>query len=148
VIVRRAGRVVVVDARDRVLLLRGCDPARPDAGSWWLTPGGGVDDGETERDAAQRELREETGLDTRVDGPIVLERVTEFDFDGRHFEQREQFFVVRVDAHEVQATELTEVEERALLGHRWWTHAELAATGDVVYPEQLLALLDEILDAR
>ena len=137
--------MIVLDARERVLLFHGCDPARPDAGTWWLTPGGGADDGETERDAARRELLEETGLRAELDGPVVLERSAQFDFEGERYEQHEQFFVTRVDAHDVDDRAWTEIERRALLGHRWWTRAELAHTDDMVYPEQLLAVLDEIL---
>ena len=37
-------------------------PAAPDRGSWWFTPGGGLDPGESHRDGAVRELFEETGL--------------------------------------------------------------------------------------
>mgnify|MGYP003349122432 CR=1 FL=1 len=39
---RRAVRAIVVDARDRVLLLHWQGPT----GSWWITPGGGVAVGE------------------------------------------------------------------------------------------------------
>ena len=35
---------------------------RPSYGAWWQMPQGGIDDGETPRDAALRELTEETGL--------------------------------------------------------------------------------------
>ena len=44
---RVAARVLVVDRDGAVLLLRGGDPHRPEAGTWWFTPGGGVDDGES-----------------------------------------------------------------------------------------------------
>jgi 8-oxo-dGTP pyrophosphatase MutT (NUDIX family) len=42
---RRAARVILIDERGRVLLLRGSDPGRPEAGTWWFTPGGGVEPG-------------------------------------------------------------------------------------------------------
>lgn len=35
---------------------------RPNYGAWWQMPQGGIDDGEAPRDAALRELTEETGL--------------------------------------------------------------------------------------
>ncbi|NIR35082.1 MAG: NUDIX domain-containing protein, partial [Actinobacteria bacterium] len=44
---RRAGRALVVDGADRVLLIRGEDPADPSRGGFWFPPGGGVEADET-----------------------------------------------------------------------------------------------------
>ena len=56
---RRAGRVIVLDPDDRVLLFRYDDG--PPNGRHWCTPGGGLDDGEDYAAGARRELAEETG---------------------------------------------------------------------------------------
>jgi 8-oxo-dGTP diphosphatase len=55
-----AADLVLVDDRDRVLLIR--RGKEPHLGAWAL-PGGRVDEGETFRQAAIREAKEETGLD-------------------------------------------------------------------------------------
>ncbi|MET8679657.1 NUDIX domain-containing protein [Streptomyces sp. NPDC004647] len=63
-----AASVLFTDGRDRLVLVQ---PAYRDDGLWHL-PGGGVDcdTGETPRQAAQREVREELGLD-RVPGRLL-----------------------------------------------------------------------------
>jgi 8-oxo-dGTP pyrophosphatase MutT (NUDIX family) len=56
----RSARVILLDASDRLLLVRSATThGQPDA---WFTPGGGVEDGEDLASAAARELQEETGL--------------------------------------------------------------------------------------
>ena len=141
---RAAARVVVLDGEGAVLLLQGFDPGRPERGSWWFTPGGGLDPGESPADAARRELFEETGLHVDDLGAVRFERDTTFEFEGVVYEQHEHFFAVRTARFEPIGDAWTEVERRSVLGHRWWTVDELIATHDVVHPEQLAARLHEL----
>lgn len=145
-VARTAARVLLLDAADRVLLFRGGDPAAPERGTWWFTPGGGLDPGESRAEGAARELYEETGLrvtPTELGRPVLL-RAVEFDFDGTRYAQDEEFFLLRVQAHEVDTAGFSELELRSVVEHRWWTRAELASTGDAVYPDGLAALLDRV----
>jgi 8-oxo-dGTP pyrophosphatase MutT (NUDIX family) len=140
-----AARVIVVDADDRVLLLRCGDPARPEAGTWWITPGGGLEEGETPAEGARRELAEETGLAIVDDlGPVVLETDVTFEFDGVTFDQAESYFVVRTEAFTVDDSRWTDIEVASLSDPRWWSIDELAETSDAVYPAGLLAVLRDI----
>lgn len=141
---RVAARVLVVDEGGAVLLLRGSDPDRPDAGTWWFTPGGGVDDGESVEDAARREVHEETGLVVDELGPVVFERVAEFDFEGARYRQHESFFAVCVDRFDAVTDGWTETERRAVHEHRWWTPEEIAASDETFYPERLVAWLRQV----
>ncbi|HEY2691356.1 MAG TPA: NUDIX domain-containing protein [Streptosporangiaceae bacterium] len=57
---RRAGRVLPIDSANRVLLLRGIDPADPEH-PYWFTVGGGADPGETLAQAADGMDADEKG---------------------------------------------------------------------------------------
>jgi 8-oxo-dGTP pyrophosphatase MutT (NUDIX family) len=144
---RRAARVLVLDVDDRILLLEGRDSTRPEVGTWWFTPGGGIDAGETPAEAARREVREEVGIELGELGAVVHERTTEFDFEAVHYRQREVFYLARVPrGTRPSPAHLTPMEKRSLLGARWWEIDALAASGATVYPEGLPALLCTLLD--
>jgi 8-oxo-dGTP pyrophosphatase MutT (NUDIX family) len=144
---RNAARVVLV-ADGRVLLQHGFDPGRPEAGTWWITPGGGVNEGESVEEAAVREVLEETGLHLSPAqlGPVMATRVAYFDFDGRRFRQSESFFAVHVETFTPEHHGWDEVEQRALLDHRWWSVAELRATDETVYPSELADVVQAVID--
>jgi 8-oxo-dGTP diphosphatase len=65
--VPRIGSAVVVRDGDRVLLARRASP--PNLGKW-VFPGGKIEPFESIREAARRELREETGLRIEVENQI------------------------------------------------------------------------------
>ncbi|MEX2289701.1 MAG: NUDIX domain-containing protein [Mycobacteriales bacterium] len=143
---RRAARVLLLDADGRVLLQNCCDPTATDAGSWWNTTGGGIDEGETPAQAAARELVEETGL--RVEpgqlGPVVHRRLTEFSFGGDRYRQSEDYFLLRTDSFDAIPTAHSDVELVAVLGTRWWSRDELRGTAERVYPQELAEVLDRL----
>jgi 8-oxo-dGTP pyrophosphatase MutT (NUDIX family) len=140
---RRAARVLLLDRAGRLLLFHGHDPADVGRGSWWFTPGGGIDDGETPAQAAARELREETGLlvDPAELGERVHDRVTLFPWGGVTYRQIEEYFLLRVDAYDVDTAGFNAIETASVIGHRWWSVEELTATAERVYPVELVDLL-------
>jgi 8-oxo-dGTP pyrophosphatase MutT (NUDIX family) len=144
-LVRHAARVLLIDEHERVLLIEGRDPAEPQLGNWWITPGGGREGDETPEQAALREVREETGLRLpAVDGP-VWQRSATFQFDGVLIEQHEDYFTARVNSFTPVGAALTDLERRATQSMRWWTIEEIESTEEQVFPENLTELLRSAL---
>ena len=140
---RRAVRALVVDADGRVLLVQYRRPVGAD--TWWGTPGGGVDPGESDEQALARELREEIGLHDPELGPELFEHVGEFPWAQQMFRQVNRTYLVRVRAHEPSST--IDLAAEGVVDVRWWTLDELAAADVQLAPPDLLERARTILGA-
>ena len=138
---RATARVLLFDPDDRVLMFLQYGKDRAVAPRW-ITPGGGVDPGETHLQAAERELFEETGLS----GIPLGESVWRHDFtvqwdDADHGTGHAEFYAATVDAFEPSSANWTDDERVDVLESRWWSLAELASTTEPFEPAELVQLV-------
>lgn len=144
-IVRAAARLIVIAPDDRVLLMAWqSEHLRSPDHRVWITPGGGLEPGETHEQAAERELREETGIDAPL-GPCVWERRHLFKFNDARLDQRERFYVVRAPDATWSRAGWTDYEHRDIVDVRWWSVEEIAASTTWFAPRRLAELVPEII---
>jgi hypothetical protein len=78
-------------------------------------------------------------------GPVWLRRVR-FTFESVEYDSDEWFFLAALTgAADVDTAGFTDLENRTVRGHRWWSADDLRATSETVYPHQLAELLPGLL---
>jgi 8-oxo-dGTP pyrophosphatase MutT (NUDIX family) len=123
---RQTARVLPVNPEGRVLLLHGWDPHHPDR-PFWFTIGGGAEPGESLRDAAVRELREETGIvvDPASLGKPIARNTVEFSWNGYDIVQGQTFYAVLVESADVTLDGMDSWERATTDKHAWLSAADL-----------------------
>ena len=144
---RPAARVVLLDRNRQIFLVKGSDPMRPEKGTWWEIPGGGIERGESSADAAKRELYEECGFKNAVVGPCIWTQYVEFDFAMYHFKSDERIHLAETEeSAEWDPKGLEALEAAALEEGRWWALEDLLASEEQTLPERLREFLPQIIN--
>ena len=137
--------MIVVDDAGRVLLFRVEDPQQSGP-PVWITPGGGIEPGESLLQAAVRELLEETGLAVPPDdlgNPVAACR-GDWEFRGQPLYSVDWFFCLRTPSFEPATEGWTDLERELHAAWRWWAADELDVTEEAVLPAGLAGLVRRI----
>lgn len=149
IIQRDTVRVLLIDPAERILLFEDSDPGLPSRPTFWITPGGGVDPGETLAEAVIREVAEETGFTLAAKllrGPVARRNVVH-GYSDKIVQQRETYVAAHVPSFVIDTVGHTDDEVASVVGHRWWSLAELTTANVVVWPAGLAGLVKAVLDA-
>ncbi len=125
--------IMLIDRGGRVFVAQRID----NPGTAWQMPQGGIDEGESPRQAALRELREETGTDK---AEILAESGNWWRYDlpaelvprlwgGRYRGQEQKWFALRFLGADADIDIATETPE-----FRAWRWAEMAELPDLIVP--------------
>jgi 8-oxo-dGTP diphosphatase len=138
---RRSARVILLNDEGQVLLIRFIIPRRSGPFAFWATPGGGIEDGETELEAARREMREELHLEVLLAAPPVHVTTSRFEFDGAMIDSVDTFFAGRCERNAPRLDAPTEAERAAMQEMRWWSVEDIEQAAEPIYPPELATII-------
>ena len=143
---RITARLLLLDPEGRILLMKGRLPSDPTAPAAWFTVGGGVETGETLRQAAAREAIEETGFTDVEIGEVLFEgEQIHHDRKGRPVLVKESFMLARCGGGDPSRAGWQALELEFVDDVRWWTLEALETCREPMFPADLPARLARCL---
>jgi 8-oxo-dGTP diphosphatase len=139
---RRTARVMLFDEGGAVLLIRFVVPRDDGEFVFWALPGGEIEAGETEAEAAVREVREELGLELVVEGPVYRDS-NQFFHQGEMRDNVDFLFRAECGREEPRLIGVTADEREIMKEIRWWSGAEIEASRERIFPEGLAGRMRE-----
>jgi 8-oxo-dGTP pyrophosphatase MutT (NUDIX family) len=139
---RQAVRAVLLTPQSEVLLLRIHEPG-DNRYFFWITPGGGIEPGESSEEGLHRELQEELGLEDFVLGPLVWRRQHTFNWGDLRMCQYEEFHIAHVERFEPRMSDA--VEAKILDRFCWWPLDELTKINEPLVPTSLVEIVKHYL---
>ena len=138
---------MLFDEGGAVLLIRFV-VIRPDGEFvFWALPGGEIEEGESEVEAARRELREELGIEMRVEGPVYRD-ANQFWHQGEMQDNVDFIFRAECGREEPRLIGFTTDEREIMKEIRWWSAAEVGASEERIFPVNLAARMRELSGCR
>jgi 8-oxo-dGTP diphosphatase len=134
---------MLFDEAGEILLIRFVVPREGGEFVFWALPGGEIEVGETEAEAAAREVREELGLTLKIAGPVYCDS-NQFLHQGEMQDNVDFLFRAECGRREPQLMGVTADELKIMKEIRWWSAEEIEASEERIFPENLAERMREL----
>jgi 8-oxo-dGTP pyrophosphatase MutT (NUDIX family) len=153
--VRQTVRVVLLNDLNELLLMCMDDPTIRSVGEayrghFWTLIGGEIEPNEGIRDAAEREVFEETGL-TKEDiefGPHVWFGELDLILYGKPTHIKQDFIAARTKHRDISLGNLTTYEKAVVKQVSWFSLDRIINSGETIHPVVLRKYLPDILAGK
>jgi|TergutMp193P3_1026864.scaffolds.fasta_scaffold108653_2 8-oxo-dGTP pyrophosphatase MutT (NUDIX family) len=144
---RQNSRAIILNDKNELFLFKFEFAMLSEHKTLWVSPGGGLENGETFEMALERELFEELGITINTKClPLVFQRHKPFiTKNGDKFISEEKYFLVKVKDISVSFKNFTETENKLTKDYKWWTPDEIKESQEEFFAENLYDLISNII---
>ncbi|MBP3618905.1 MAG: NUDIX domain-containing protein [Lachnospiraceae bacterium] len=144
---RKSSRAIVLNEQNQIFLFRYTFDFFAEKESIWITPGGGLDDGESFEEALKRELFEELGIELSGSDstPQIYYRFPLYELkSGKTVQSEERFYLVRLDETEFSYAGWTENENKRMTAGKWWSLEKIKQSKEKFFSEDVVEIMERL----
>lgn len=142
---RKSSRAIVLNKQNQIFLFCYNFDFFEEEGAIWITPGGGLDEGESFEEALRRELFEELGIKITEPTPEIFHRAPLYKLkNGETVRSEERFYLVRLDETEFSYAGWTESENKRMTAGKWWFAEEIRNSKEQFFSKDIVRMLERL----
>lgn len=146
--IRRSARAVIVNEYGEILLIKFSFSRRDGVKTLWVTPGGGLNEGEDFEESLRREIFEETGIKLSQACPWIWTKEMIFEGEEKSFLSYERYYLIQIKKFELDLRNMTTNEKNTFKGYKWWNSEEIKNSSEEFSISNLGELLTEINNGK
>lgn len=142
---RKSARAIVLNKQHQIFLFRYTFDFFAEKQSIWITPGGGLEEGESFEDALAREMYEELGIKLTKPAPFVFYRTPVYELKtGETVRSEERFYLVYCEDTSFSYNGWSESETKRMTAGKWWSVEEIKRSGEKFFAEDIIGILERL----
>ena len=148
-IIRKSSRAIILNSQNKIFLFQYNFDYFAGGNVVWITPGGGLEEGETFDMALIRELYEELGIVINKNFKQIYYRHPVYCLkNGEKAQCEERFYLIHLDIEEFTFHNWTESEQERMKRGKWWSVDEIMQSGDEFFTSEIVDMLNNLIKGK